>query len=164
MVADESNDLARDAAIAPELNASDLARLPLSFFSGAAAASTDWLFARLLLNIPGPPNALLPRLLARRAGLVPGVCRCKLRAVAVAIFPSISPKCSFGGLGVSIRTLDLFSAVGAGISEKMVILPGLAVKAPLLDEVFGCGSEGRLALPWPSSATLSALLEAKKLV
>src|ERR1700727_121790 len=104
---------------APWLRKSELARLPPSSFSTAAETSVDWLFSRVLLNMPGPPSALLPKALAWRAGVT--VRRRNVWAVACATLHRAQVKRSDEGAGVKRRTVDLPAAF-AGISEKLVSL------------------------------------------
>src|SRR5712675_7101 len=93
--------------MAPALNELEAAKLSASARAGAAEISAGWLFSIALLNIPGPPNALLLSALARRAGTLTGEWNPSVCAVDCTNLHTVQPKCSGGGAGVSIRTFDL---------------------------------------------------------
>src|SRR5260221_1550550 len=139
----ESVDREPDGAIALALSELEAAKPPTSALSGAAAISVGWLFSIAPLNMPGPPNALLLRTPARRAGVLTGEWNPSVRAVDWTILQTVQPKCSCGGAGLSTRTFDL--PVGlAGKSAKSVILLFALVKALFGAEGCGCGAGGKL--------------------
>src|SRR6476646_3943993 len=134
-------------AIAPALSEPEAARVSGSAFAGAAEISAGWFFSIAPLNMPGPPNALLPRVLDRSAGALAGECNPRVCAVDCMNLQTVQPGWSGAGGGVIRRTFDL-SAAFAGRSAKIVILLFAVLKALLIAPGCGCGAGGTL-LPWP---------------
>src|SRR6476646_4045983 len=84
-------------AIAPALSEPEAARVSVSAFAGAAEISAGWFFSIAPLNMPGPPNALLPSAPARSAGLLTGECNSKVCSVDCMNLQTLQPGCSGAG-------------------------------------------------------------------
>src|SRR5216684_8462353 len=90
----ESVDREPDGAIALALSELEAAKPSASALAGAAEISAGWFFSIAPLNMPGPPNALLLRAPARRAGVLTGEWNPRVCAVDCTILPKAHPECS----------------------------------------------------------------------